>query len=148
MKNLVFCLFLVSCVRPPAPDLEKAKQEILSLEARQRAYHVGKDARSFVDLFSDDFLSISQGEVTRPGRKESYNRFNAYFNRVTFVKWDDVAAPVIRFSDDGSVAYAAVQKMVVVSDSGRLDTTRFAWLTVYRKEAGLWKIDCVVSTNK
>ena len=64
-----------------------------------------------------------------------------------------MAEPVIRLSDDGSLAYAIIQKQVILSRSDSLgkpiiDTTDYAWISVYRKQKGEWKVECNVSTNK
>ncbi len=80
-------------------------------------------------------------------------RIGKYFNSVQFIKWDDTADPIIRFSDDGSLAYAIVQKEVIVTypdSSGKAfnDTTHYAWSSIYRKQNGEWKVECNISTNK
>jgi hypothetical protein len=145
-------LLLVSCSHP-GPDLDREKKEILKLEADQQSYHLTRNPALFTRLFSDHFLSISHGTVDSPSRAESFEKFDRYFKKVHFIAWDNLQEPVIRFSDDGSVAYAAVQKKVIVAfkgDDGNpvQDTTVFAWLTVYKREPGGWTIDCVTSTNK
>lgn len=144
---------MYSCNNISIPDLEKEKKEILRLEAKQREYHFTKNTRAFVDMASADFISIDRGVISKPSKEASYERFDAYFKAVEFVKWDDKNEPVIRFSNDGSIAYVAVDKLVVLKlkdESGKekLDTTNFAWLTVYKKENSGWKTDCVASTNK
>lgn len=63
--------------------------------------------------YSDDVVSVNRGIVSRPTKEETKKRFQSYFDRVEFVKWDDIAPPEIRFSNDGSLAYAIVQKLVV-----------------------------------
>jgi len=143
----------MSCGTTPYFDPAKAKQEILKLEAAQRTYHLTKNARLFTDLFSDHFLSINKGFVDSPARSQSFGKFDTYFKESNIVKWDDRVEPVIRFSDDGSIAYVAVQKQVILKIPGangtfRNDTTDFAWLTIYKKTGNDWRIDCVVSTNK
>jgi len=152
-KFPALCLLVVSCAHAKGPDLEREKQKILAVESLQRKYHLAKDATSFVNLFSDHFLSMSNGRVDSPSRRESIKRFDQYFQKVQFVKWDDSKSPVIRFSDDGTIAYVVVQKRVITrqADSREVDsqdTTDFAWLTVYKNTESGWKIDCVVSTNK
>lgn len=102
---------------------------------------------------SKDFLSINKGVINKPTCENSYEKFDAYFKRVEFVKWDDNKEPVVRFSDDGSIAYVAVDKIVIVKmpdKNGKeiMGTTNFAWLTVYKKYKSEWKIDCVCATNK
>ena len=153
MKYLFLCLLLISCRNTSVPNLEKEKAEILQLEANEKAFHFGNDARSFTDLFSCHFLAIDKGVVDSPSRTVSFEKFDRYFKNTDFVKWDDMKPPVVRFSDDGSVAYVAVQKEVIIKsaakiDSSQTDTTNFAWLTVYKKYKTGWKIDCVVSTNE
>ena len=76
-----------------------------------------------------------------------------YFDSVQFLKWDDVAAPKISFSEDGTMAYAIVQKQVVLLIKDSLekqsrDTTDFAWVSIYRKTKNGWKVECNASTNK
>lgn len=144
---------LTACQRALKPNLERATQEILALEAQQRAYHFGEDARSFVDMFSKDFLSISRGKIEQPSAEASYEKFKGYFEAVEFVRWDDVKPPIIRFSKDASLAYVAVDKLVVVKLTYEdaletYDTTHFAWLSVYKREGATWKVDCVTSTRK
>ncbi len=154
MSKLIFVgLLLFSCHNISKPDWEKERKEILRLESKQRAYHFAKDAKAFTDMFSKDFLSVNKGTIETPTSENSYQKFNAWFNSVEFVKWDDNTEPLVRFSDDASVAYVAVNKLVVIKKQALnakqiLDTTNFAWLTVYKKYNGEWKIDCVSSTNK
>lgn len=154
MNKLTLITFLLSsCNSISTPGFEKEKKEILQLEAKQRGYHFTKNVKAFTDLFSEDFLSINKGTITKPSRKNSYEMFDQYFKSSEFVKWNDNKAPVIRFSNDGSVAYVAVDKVVIVkmlngNRKGMMDTTNFAWLTVYKKFKNKWKIDCVTSTNK
>jgi len=153
MNKLIFITFLLSCNSISTPGFEEEKKEILQLEAKQREYHFTKNAKAFTGMFSEDFLSINKGAINKPSRKSSYEMFDEYFKSAEFVKWDDNKAPVIRFSNDGSVAYVAVDKVVIVkmlngTRKEIMDTTNFAWLTVYKKYENEWKIDCVTSTNK
>jgi hypothetical protein len=60
---------------------------------------------------------------------------------------------VVRFSNDASVAYVAIDKLVVLklkNENGKeiVDTTSFAWLSVYKKVNHVWMLDCIASTNK
>ena len=79
--------------------------------------------------------------------EQNKKRIEPYFSSVEFIKWDDVAEPVIRFSDDGTLAYAIIQKQVIVSypdSAGKkfIDTTNYAWASIYRKQKGEWKVEC------
>ena len=153
MDKIIFAAILLVSCKSASFDPERGKKEILRLEAQQREYHFEKNARAFVEMFSDDFLSVNKGVIRQPGRENSYQMFDKYFKNASFIKWDDNKAPVIRFSNDGSIAYAVVDKLVIVKTFNTggeeiTDTTNFAWLTVYKKYGDEWKIDCVTSTNK
>ena len=155
-KLIFLCLsvgFILSCTPVEKPSLEEEKQKILELHHAQRAIHFNKDSIAFVNQLSNQFISVNKGEITRPKREETLSRYNNYFSSVEFVKWDDVTEPIIRFSDDGSMAYTIVDKIVTVTykdEEGNKQEgeTHFAWTAIYTKHNGEWKIDCVTSTNK
>jgi len=132
---------------------KRDKENILSLHKLQREYHFNKEADQFVSQFSPTFISINNGEISSPSRQESEKKFNNYFQQVDFKKWDDIREPEIRFSDDHTMAYVVVSKEVAVEFSNASkemvrETTEFAWVAIYKKINGNWKIDCVISTNK
>lgn len=152
LLSLFILPVLLSGCRNNRTDLTSERNEILKMQRAQRGYHFNKDAEAFAGQLAEDFISVNRGEVTRPSYNESLARYQNYFNSVEFVRWDDIRDPVIRFSDDGSLAYTVVRKEVVVrfeNDEGvRVEEhTRFAWTSIYRKENGNWKIEHVASTN-
>jgi hypothetical protein len=74
----------------------------------------------------------------------------AYLDRSTFIEWDDITPPVIRMSDDGSMAFLLVHKRVRLldkNDGGKEKVEVFAWSTTFRKIAGKWKMTSVTSTR-
>jgi hypothetical protein len=84
---------------------------------------------------------------------ESRARFQAYLDRSTFQAWDDLAPPIIRISPDGQMAYVIVQKRVRLTapDSAgvpRPDHTIFAWVELYEKQRGEWRLMGVASTDR
>ena len=153
MKKIILLLFLSACHLPSKPDLEKEKQILLKLDEQARENHFSKNAKAMADGFSKNFISINRGVISQPSYDESFQRFDNYFKRVEFIKWDNNKSPVIRFSDDASVAYVAVDKSVILKPKDEnekevLDTTYFAWLSVFKKINDKWVLDCVSSTNK
>lgn len=146
-------VFLCGCHTSEGFNKQKETQAITALLRQERKAHFEKNVDLFLSEFADSMLSVNKGKVSVATTEENRERIGQYFGRVEFVKWDDVAEPVIRFSDDGSLCYAIVQKQVILSlpDSlGRKisDTTDFAWASIYRKQKGEWKVECNVSTNK
>ena len=150
---ILLALFLSACANQEERPTDYDRAEILRLHELQRKCHFEKMKSTFADMLSDSFISVNRGEITRPTREENMVRFGNYFNSVNFHKWDDMTRPVIRFSDDGSLAYTVVDKDVVVSyltdeEEMLFDKTEFAWVSIYKKYPDGWKIDCVASTNK
>lgn len=152
MYYLVLIVFLLfSC--PPKPDFEKESQAIRQLQVEQRQNHFEKNTKEFIAQHSDDLISIDRGAVRQPSRDSMFQMFDAYFKSVSFIIWDDKKPPVIRFSDDASVAYVAVEKLVVLDSKSAAgatvrDTAHYAWMSVYKKIDGVWKLDAIASTNQ
>lgn len=132
---------------------EQARKEILRQHQAQRQYHLEKNVEEFVNLLSEDHVSVNRGNVGHASHEAIKNRFRNYFGSVEFELWDDSAEPIIRFSDDNIMAYTIVQKDVVTryqDESGQTlrDSVHFAWLAVYRRDSsGEWKVETVASTN-
>ena len=143
----VMCITL-SCHQPP--DLETEKKEILSLHDQQRQAHFEKNPELLMGESLGDFMEVNRGIIKKPTREESRARLQAYFDSVEFIKWDDISPPVISFSDDATMATSVVDKLVIIRDikTNQIDTTHFAWIAVYKKDKGKWKMHRVVSTNR
>ena len=76
---------------------------------------------------------------------QSIAGFQAYFDRSEFLEWDDISPPLIRVSQDASMAYVIVHKRVRLkarNEQGVLDeaTTIFAWMETYEKQDGKWAL--------
>ena len=155
MKYIAGCflllLLIVAC--NSKADLEKEKKTILTMLQTERKAHFDRNVELFMSEFADSMISVNRGEVSTPTKEMNKERIGKYFGSVQFIKWDDTAEPIIRFSDDGSLAYAIVQKDVIVTypdSTGKSlnDTTHYAWSSIYRKYNGEWKVECNISTNK
>ena len=104
-------------------------------------------------IFADDFVSVQAGEISRPTREASRERFERYFARVSFVAWDDIVEPVIEFSVDGTLATVLVHKRVHTTyrdDDGKPaeGITIFAWAETWRRRDERWELAMVVSTRR
>ncbi|WP_349554183.1 nuclear transport factor 2 family protein [Pseudotenacibaculum sp. MALMAid0570] len=145
---------MISCSKHTTKtDISKEKKAILELHKKQREYHFLKDSIAFANQLSDNFISVNKGEITNPKREAIITRYHRYFSSVEFLEWDDVSEPIIKFSDDGTMAYTIVDKMVKVSfvnqDGDTIQgKTHFAWTAIYKKYGNQWKIDNVTSTDK
>jgi hypothetical protein len=129
-----------------------AIKELLELHNQARAAHFKRDAKLLVSSFADDFTDIRDGKVQKPQREASISRLQAYFNRSTFLEWDDIKPPVIRVSEDATMAYVVVQKKVKLLTKDEKgaeyeEVEVFAWVALYRKIGGKWMLTLVASTR-
>ncbi|WP_207432030.1 YybH family protein [Sabulibacter ruber] len=155
MKKSVFLLFSLlafSCSRTSSVEEETAR--LLQLHEQQRQAHFGKDAKAMLAHSSPDMISVNAGKIHVGSGDQDAAAFQSYFNSVEFRKWDDVKPPVIRFSEDRTLAYTVVDKLVVLTTKDSLgrnieETTHYAWVSIYRKQQdGNWKLECIASTNE
>src|SRR5688572_17226101 len=105
---------LVSCLSP-AVNIETEKAAIRNILIQERKAHFEKDIDLFLSTFSDTLISLYGGEIYFNTIEENKSRFGPYFRSVEFIKWDDVVEPVIDISSDGTMAFAAVQKDIVLT---------------------------------
>jgi hypothetical protein len=152
-KFSFFFLLILLMACSSKVDIEKEKKIIISMLQTERKAHFDRNTDLFVSEFADGMISVNKGKVSVDSKAEHQNRMGNYFGSVEFIKWDDTAEPIIRFSDDGSLAYAIVQKDVILTypdSAGKAfyDTTHYAWTSIYRKLNGEWKVEANTSTNK
>lgn len=111
-------LFAFSCNQKT--DLAKEENIIREMLKQERKAHFSKDVDLFVSEFADSMISVNKGIVKVLSPAENKIRIEPYFNSVEFIKWDDTEYPIIKFSEDGNMAYAVVQKQVILSYSDSL----------------------------
>jgi hypothetical protein len=129
------------------------RAELLRLHERQRTAHLERRADWLVAEFADSLFSISRGGVSIGNRQRSHAGFQEYLDASTFQAWDDIVPPRIRISPDGQMAYVVVQKRVHLTATGpggaaEAERTRFAWLSVYEKQGGQWRLAAIASTER
>ena len=127
--------------------------ELLRLHQRQRAAHLERRADWLVAEWADSLFSISRGGVSVGSGEQGRAGFQEYLDASTFQAWDDIVPPRIRISADGQMAYVVVRKRVHLSTrkpDGSLESerTRFAWLSVYEKQGGRWRLAAIASTDR
>lgn len=122
-NSLIFLLVIssLSCHQKVEINIENETKAILDLDAKAREYHFSKNTKAFVESFSKNFISLNKGKIEIPTYNNSYQKFDTYFKSVQFVKWDNKEAPIVRFSDDASIAYVAVNKVVIVEYENELE---------------------------
>lgn len=135
------------------PKKVMATSELLSVLNQERAAHFNRDAKLLVSIMADDYMEISAGRINQPAREDILKRFQSYFDRTTFIEWDDITPPIIKISEDATMAYAAVNKRVhakIKNDKGEMVEVKnvFAWTATYRKLSGKWLLTSITSTSE
>jgi len=149
-------LALLSCATPAQRSSPSDRAELLRLHERARTAHLQRRADWLAADWADTIFSISRGGVsigTKENRARSQAGFQEYFDASTFQAWDDIVPPRIRISPDGQMAYVIVEKRVHLtardsSGAVQAERTRFAWLSVYEKQAGQWRLSAIASTDR
>ena len=163
MRRLQFCTLLavLACSPRSAPvptpepthtPLTADRAELLRLHARAREAHLSRRADWLVNEWADSLFSVSGGRVSVTRPSQGQPGFQEYLDAVEFQAWDDIVPPRIRISADGQMAYIVVEKRVHLTPRGpsgrEAERTRFAWLSVYEKVAGRWRLAAIASTDR
>jgi len=125
------------------PGFDKLRSEILELHQQAIEAHLNRDVDFFVHNISENYLSVSKGEIRKPSKDEIRSQFSNYLNNTTFVEYRDLQEPIIEFSDDGSVAWSIVRVKVAGIRTMNDGTEReldfiCAWITLYRRQNDKW----------
>lgn len=130
------------------PEKIVALKELLALHELQRTAHFNRDAKLLVSILADDYSEISRGKISSPKKEDLIKRFQNYFDSVTFLVWDDLQTPVIKLSDDNSMAFVSVHKKVKLKTSKQAEEeTTYAWTAVFQKIGTEWKMSSMTSTQ-
>ncbi len=152
-RPAVLVLLLAGCAGPPPADVEADRAEIAKLLRQARTAHLDKRAELLSATFADPVLMMARGEIRAQTPEEMRVRMQAYFDRSTFQEWDDIEPPRIRISPDGRMAYALVRKRVRLTapdgtGASVAQHTVFAWVELYEKLDGRWRLMAVASTDR
>ena len=152
--SIVALLFVSACQPGGTVDSAAREAELESLRAileSDRQAHLETDARRLVSNLADTLIDVSRGEIMPESRADVEESFASYLEGAEYYAWDDLVPPIIRMSDDLSMAWVA-RKVRVERDApdgqGGMRRTAFvsAWLATYEKRAGAWKMTAVAST--
>lgn len=127
--------------------------ELLRLHEQQKTAHLTYNAELFIEMFAENLTQIQRGNSVTRTKGENLARFKQYFSGFKFQEWEDMAPPVIKISKDGTLATISVKKSVkgtYKNEKGEdeADHTIFAWLEVWEKIDGKWKVSTVASTER
>ena len=148
-------LFVASAVsasgQPSSPNLEKEKAELLRLHKSDREAHFKTDADALLANSPEEFISVNRGKINRSSKADARKMFTGYFRDAKYYEWDDVEEPIIRISNDGSMAWMITRykvRRVQKNAEGVEKEEKFVYagIMTYEKRDGRWVRVANVST--
>ena len=155
MKLLTFILFFVASAlcasTQPSANLEKEKAELLRLHKSDREAHFKTDVDQLLANSPEEFISVSRGKISRSSEADARKMFTAYFRDAKYYEWDDVEEPIIRVSEDASMAWMITRtrvRRVQKNAAGEEKEEKFVYagIMTYEKRDGRWGRVANVST--
>jgi hypothetical protein len=155
MKLCIIPLFVACAVcanAQPSPDLEKEKAELLRFHKSDREAHFKTDAEMLLANSPDgEFISVSRGKITRKSKDDARKFFTEYFRDAKYCEWDNVEDPIVRVSNDGTMAWMITRisiRRVQKNAAGEEKEQKavYAGIMTYEKRDGRWIRVANVST--
>lgn len=148
---LLIALLPVNVLQSSRVDLEKERATLLELHQMDRRAHFETDPNLLLKQAADDFISVNSGKISRSTRAEVKAMFESYFKNAKYFEWDDLESPIIRISDDASMAWMIVRAKVRRTqrlESGEQQERAFVYagIMTYEKQRGKWVRIANVST--
>jgi hypothetical protein len=132
-------------------DLADEVEQLLRIHESDRRAHFETSAKRIMEHATDEFISVSGGRVRRTTRAEDLRFFEEYFKGAKYYEWDDLQPPIVRVSNDASMAWMIVRtrvRRVQTQSGGEAMERRFVYagIMVYEKKGGRWGRVANVST--
>ena len=148
---LLFITWATCASAHPSPDLEKEKAELLRLHQSDREAHFKTDVDALLANSPDEMISVSRGKISRPSKDDARKMFTGYFRDAKYHEWDDVEEPIIRVSNDASMAWMITRtrvRRVQKNAAGEEKEEKFVYagIMTYEKRDGRWVRVANVST--
>ena len=132
-------------------DLAREVEQLLRIHESDRRAHFETSAKQIMEHAADEFISVSNGRVQRTTPAENLQFFEEYFKGAKYYEWDDLEPPIVRVSNDASMAWMIVRTRVhrvQTQSDGKAAERRFVYagIMAYEKKGGRWVRVANVST--
>lgn len=147
----LFIACAASAIAQPSAVLEKEKAELLRLHKSDREAHFKTDVDLLLENSPEEFISVSRGKIIRSREADARKMFTQYFRDAKYYEWDDVEEPIVRISNDASMAWmitrTRVRRVQKNADGAEKDEKfLYAGIMTYEKRDGRWVRVANVST--
>lgn len=134
------------------PGLEHEIEALLEIHRKERQAHFDTDAALLLAHSGDEFIYVGNGAISRSSMADQRAMFEDYFKGATYHEWDDLEPPIVRVSNDATMAWVItrtkVRRTTQVEGSGETRETQFVYagIMTYEKQDGRWVQVANVST--
>ena len=154
MKAFTLLLFVACAASPsavPSADLEKEKAELLRIHKSDREAHFKTDVDRLLENSPEEFISVGRGKINRSSKDDARKMFTGYFRGAKYYEWDDMEEPIIRISNDASMAWMITRTRVrrvqkKADGSEQEEKFVYAGIMTYEKRDSHWVRVANVST--
>jgi hypothetical protein len=148
---LLFAACAATATAEPSADLEKEKAELLRIHKSDREAHFKTDVDRLLEYSPEEFISVGRGKINRSSKDDARKMFTGYFRDAKYYEWDDVEEPIIRISNDASMAWMITRtrvRRVQKKADGAEQEEKFVYagIMTYEKRDGRWVRVANVST--
>jgi len=135
----------------PSADLEKEKAELLRRHQLDREAHFKTDVDLLLENAPEEFIAVSRGKITRSSKADERKFFTGYFRDAKYYEWDDLEEPIVRVSNDASMAWMIVRTRIrrvqkAADGTEKEEKVVYAGIMTYEKREGRWVRVANVST--
>jgi hypothetical protein len=132
-------------------DIEREVQVLLELHKQSRAAHFATDVEAAIAGLAEEQIIVRDGGVRRMTVGDLRQTMTGYFAGATFHEWDDIQPPIVKVSDDASIAWMITNTQVRLTkageDGGESEMAFvYAGILTYEKRDGRWIRTTNVST--
>jgi hypothetical protein len=119
---------------------------LLELHEVERRAHLAGDARLMGSLFGPVIHEASGGEVRVLSGAALEDRFADAWTRIRYIEWADVQPPILGVQGDTGWMLVRVHARRETVDGAPLPDFDAAWIAVYERLDGFWKLRAVSSS--
>ena len=143
--------FTLEPVRAQAPDLGAERAELLRILAQDRRAHFETSVDLLTERTPETMISVSNGRVRQIPRAQFREMFTGVFRGASYQEWDTTEEPIVRISNDASMAWVITRlkvRRLKKQDDGteRTEAFTYAGIMTYEKQDGRWMKVANVST--
>jgi hypothetical protein len=115
--------------------------------------HVERDVDLWMSMSGELYTSVNSGTISFPTFHERREQRSAYLNSTTFDMYRDIREPIVRISQDGTLGWL-IAEVEISGSTARSENQPesfhdiWAWIEMYEKEEGAWRIVGNVSNRR